>query len=280
MTAIKNIATMGFSTSYPENTMLAVVQALKAGADTLEVDVQLTKDGVVVLSHDHQIDRMTDGVGAISDYTYEQLSRFNAASRFMGGNEFQSIGYRSKGFEHLSFTPTVDAKMLTTITFQPIPRLVDVLALLQTEKASLIIEVKSHEGANAGIGEHICDLIKQHGLEKRCFISSFNHAYIHELSVKEPSISYSIMFVGQLFEAGKYAKELGASALQNCFISAEDTVVTAKSCRANGIELFVWSMGRTDTRAYNEQLLDYGVQGIITHNPELLSTVLMNQAHN
>ena len=73
------MAHRGYSGKYPENTMLAFEEAAKTGADGIELDVQLTKDGQVVVIHDERIDRTTDGSGWVKDYTYEELKKFNAA---------------------------------------------------------------------------------------------------------------------------------------------------------------------------------------------------------
>ena len=71
----KNFAHRGFSGKYPENTMLAFQKAIEVGADGIELDVQLTKNGEVVIIHDETIDRTTDGKGYVVDYTYEELSK-------------------------------------------------------------------------------------------------------------------------------------------------------------------------------------------------------------
>ena len=68
----KNFAHRGFSGKYPENTMLAFQKAIEVGADGIELDVQLTKDGELVIIHDETIDRTTDGKGYVIDYTYEE----------------------------------------------------------------------------------------------------------------------------------------------------------------------------------------------------------------
>ena len=66
---MKNFAHRGFSGKYPENTMLAFQKAYEAGADGIELDVQLTKDGQVVVIHDEKVDRTTNGTGLVRDYT-------------------------------------------------------------------------------------------------------------------------------------------------------------------------------------------------------------------
>ena len=75
---MKVYAHRGYSGRYPENTMLAFKEAGKLGVDGIELDVQLTKDGEVVVIHDEKIDRTTDGPGYVIDYTLQELKKFNA----------------------------------------------------------------------------------------------------------------------------------------------------------------------------------------------------------
>ncbi|MDG0792619.1 glycerophosphodiester phosphodiesterase family protein [Cohnella ginsengisoli] len=274
MKKIKNIAAMGFSLRYPENTMLAYERAFAAGADLVEVDARFTKDRIVVLSHDDSIDRTTDGIGRLDAYTYEELRVFDAAGHFRSGAAFKPGGLGSRGFEHFSFTPVSDLQAGIDLPFSRIPRLEDLLALLKINGGAAIIEIKSRKDAEAGIGAAICALIRQYGLEDRCYVSSFDHEYIHALSVKAPDIRYAVMFIGQLHDAGRYVKALGASMLQNSFLQIDDITRTIRSCARHGIELCVWSPRRTDTAPYNRELLAYGVDGIVTHDPGLVNTLL------
>lgn len=63
--------------NYPENSIPAIESIIRMGADIMELDLKLTKDSVLVLSHDRTIDRCTNGKGKVSDYTYEELMQFN-----------------------------------------------------------------------------------------------------------------------------------------------------------------------------------------------------------
>ena len=69
---MKIYAHRGYSGRYPENTMLAFQKAAETGCDGMELDVQLTKDGTVVVIHDEAVDRTTDGTGLVKDYTFEE----------------------------------------------------------------------------------------------------------------------------------------------------------------------------------------------------------------
>lgn len=61
----------------PENSLQAYKQAIEMGVDVIEIDLNITKDGVVVIMHDDNIDRTTDGKGKPSDYTLEELKKFH-----------------------------------------------------------------------------------------------------------------------------------------------------------------------------------------------------------
>jgi glycerophosphoryl diester phosphodiesterase len=76
------IAHRGDSSLCPENTMAAFRKAVEVGSDGIETDVHLTKDGKVVISHDGYLGRVCNGKGNISDYTYDELKKFDAGSWF------------------------------------------------------------------------------------------------------------------------------------------------------------------------------------------------------
>src|SRR5579863_5410194 len=62
----------------PENTVPAFIEAIRVGADFIEVDVQTTADGKLVLSHDSTVDRCTNGTGPVHNLTFEQIERLDA----------------------------------------------------------------------------------------------------------------------------------------------------------------------------------------------------------
>lgn len=77
MDRMKIIAHRGWSTKYPELTEAALVAALDYGADGVEIDVRLSKDGIPVLIHDPVLNRVSDGHGRVSPYTVAQLKELN-----------------------------------------------------------------------------------------------------------------------------------------------------------------------------------------------------------
>jgi len=92
----------------PENTLTSFQQALKDGADILEMDVHLTADGVIVVSHDPTVDRTTNGSGRIAELTYAQIRQLDAGHRFTadGGKTFP---FRGQGITIPSFSEVLES---------------------------------------------------------------------------------------------------------------------------------------------------------------------------
>src|ERR671916_458700 len=77
-----NLAHRGASALAPENTIEAFRLAVEAGAGGLELDVHVTRDGHIVVIHDATVDRTTNGTGAVSEMTLEELRRLDAGHNF------------------------------------------------------------------------------------------------------------------------------------------------------------------------------------------------------
>ena len=135
----------GASGYAPENTMEAFTLAVQMGADGVELDVQLTKDGQIVVIHDERIDRTTDGTGSVKDYTYEELKKFNAAVNFGNVTEFQ-----------------------------PIPTFEEYCAWIAETNIETNIEIKTGCYYYEDIEKKTLDMVHKYGLEKRVLYSSFN----------------------------------------------------------------------------------------------------------
>jgi glycerophosphoryl diester phosphodiesterase len=82
-----DIAHQGGEDEFPSNTMYAFERSLQVGADMLELDVGVTKDGQVVVMHDTTVDRTTNGHGTVASFTLRQLRKLDAAYWFSGGSD-------------------------------------------------------------------------------------------------------------------------------------------------------------------------------------------------
>ena len=156
----------GSSATHPENTMEAFAEAVKAGADQLETDVRITKDGELVLIHDATLERTTNGVGDVKDYTLSEIKALDAGS-YMGA-EFAGC------------------KVPTLIEFM------DYVA--QFDTLTLDIELKEYpEVVGEEIAFSVCDrvmeIIDRYGYTDRVVINTFS-AGLHEYIFKKYGKKY------------------------------------------------------------------------------------------
>lgn len=154
----------GYSSKYPENTMLAFKAAIDGNFDGVETDVQLTKDNRLVLIHDEKIDRTSNGKGYVKDYTYDQLCQFNFNYRFDG----------------------IEAK---------IPLLEELLDYCIGKDVILNIEIKTDKIQYPNIERMTYMMIKEKGLLDRVMFSSFHLESLLNLRELDDSI-----YLGYLYE--------------------------------------------------------------------------------
>ncbi len=87
----------GVAAHYPENTRSSILAAIELGLKWIEVDIQPTQDGVLVVFHDHTLDRCSDGSGRLDDHTFEQLTKLDFGGWF--NNKF--VGEKLMTLEEL-----------------------------------------------------------------------------------------------------------------------------------------------------------------------------------
>lgn len=236
----KNFAHRGFSGKYPENTMLAFRKAVEAGADGIELDVQLTKDREIVIIHDETINRTTDGKGAVSDYTYEELSKFDASYIYRGEFGFNKIPTLREYFEMIK-----DTDLITNI------------------------ELKTGVNEYLGIEEKVWELIKEFKLEDKIIISSFNHFSVLRMRELAPNLKYGLLNETWMIDAGKYTHDLGI----NCYhpIQWNLTPEIIKEIKQYGIEINTWTVNTEDRIRY---MIENGIDIIIGNFPDLTKKIL------
>lgn len=175
----------GASGTHPENTMESFVAAEKAGADGIELDVQLTKDKEVVVIHDLTVDRTTNGSGLVADFTLDQLLKLKA------NNHYKHFFQRTAR----------------------IPSLRSVFKWLQGNYLRCIVELKNNVKRYEGLEEKVIDLIKQYQLENRIILSSFNHRSLERCYELAPQIEIAPLYNKMINEPWEYAKSINARAV-------------------------------------------------------------------
>lgn len=230
----KVYAHRGYSGRFPENTMLAFKEAAKTGCYGIELDVQLTKDGQLVVIHDERIDRTTDGTGYVRDYTLEELRRFNAAASWNG-----------------------------KFGFQPIPTFEEYCQWAAGEKLVTNIELKTGVYYYEGIEEKTLEMVRKYGLTDRVLFSSFLHSSITILRKLAPEIKCGALVENDgLGNPGYYCEKMDFQCFHPGWMCLPKGDVD--SCKAHGIELNVWTVNDMDVL---ERLVEWEVDGLISNFP-------------
>ena len=236
---MKVMAHRGFSGEYPENTMLAFRKAAEVGADGIELDVHMTRDGVLVVFHDEYLDRTTDGHGRICDYTFEELRRFNAARLWEGKHAPEKIPSFEEYCQWAAGQP-----LFTNI------------------------EIKTDHVYYSGIERKTWEMIGKYGLEKKVLFSSFNHISLKLLQEIVPADVVLGALVleesGLKVNPGEYCRVAGFQAFHPDIKALDDENV--KSCKDQGILINVWTVNDT---AGVEKLHRWGCDGVITNYPDM-----------
>jgi len=223
----------------PENTLAAFAKAMEMGCDYSELDVRLSKEGVVVLSHDDSLRRTTSQPGAIRDYTLAELQQFDAGSWF--GQEFRG---------------------------EKIPTLQQVMRLVKG-KMKLNIEVKITR-AEPEIAQKVIDVIRLEGFERECMITSFDQATIEKVAALAPDLPTGLIFS----EKDTADVMAGRWPILSVRYSAVNADFVAKARKA-GKAIHVWTVN--DEKKMRE-LFSLKVDGIITNYPDRLQKVLAERS--
>lgn len=183
----------GYSAAFAENTMISFMEAEKARADGIELDVQLTKDGEIVVIHDEKVDRTTDGHGFVKDFTYKELRKLNANKK--GTN------------------------------IEPIPAISEIFEWMKSNHLICNIELKNGLFRYNGMEEKLIQLIYQYGLEDRIIFSSFNHYSVVYCYQLEPRIETAPLFSSVLYMPWVYAKSIRSKGIHPNYRSLSDDLM-------------------------------------------------------
>jgi glycerophosphoryl diester phosphodiesterase len=248
------IAHQGGEQLRPSNTMVAYQHAVELGADVLEMDMHSTADGVLVLSHDDTVDRLTDGTGLIKEMTWDELQTIDAGYAW-SEDEGATFPYRGQGI-------TVPSLEEVFAAFPDVP---------------MNIEIKQQEPP---IVEPFCALIRQYGREHDVLVASFHPETMVTFRESCPEVATSgtereirpFYVLNRIGLARLYPPP--AEAFQVPEHSGGLHVVTAsfvRSAHQRNVEVHVWTVNET---ADMERLLALGVDGIITDRPDRLLELL------
>lgn len=179
---VKIWAHRGCSYKYPENTLSAFKAACELpGITGIELDIQLTKDGRIVVFHDETVDRVTNGTGNVKDFTLEELKRL----RFWNANK---------------------KEIIADVTIPTIEEVLNLVKLYSEKYGILInIELKNSKFRYEGMEEKILELIDNFGMKDYIVYSSFNRDSVMMLKELDETVSTGILAY-EIEKCAKFAK--------------------------------------------------------------------------
>ncbi|MGG4410141.1 glycerophosphodiester phosphodiesterase [Niallia taxi] len=221
----------GYSARFPENTMRAFIEAEGTLANGIELDVQLTKDGEIVVIHDETVDRTTNGTGYVVDYNYSDLRKLQASYKFTESNV-------------------------------QIPSLKEVFEWMQSNNLLCNIEFKNNNVPYEGLEEKTIALIREFGISDRIIFSSFNHySMVHSYRIA-PDIETAVLMSDRIYQPWIYAGALKAKGIHPNY--KRITLSMVKQAEANGIDVRPYTVN--DPKKMKE-FIQAGISAIITDEP-------------
>lgn len=225
------VAHRGASSAAPENTLAAFRAAAASGADGVEFDVQRTRDGELVVFHDDDVERVSDGRGMLAEMTLEQVKALDVGMWF---------GSRFRG--------------------ERIPTLRETLELLRSTDLLLMIELKA-PWRYPGMEAEVAALLREYGLVERTQVRSFYHAALHEMFRVAPEIALSELWWERLPSDDEVTYKT-----INC-LYALYTPESVAQIHRRGQQATAWTV---DDLEVARRLKAMGIDGLTTNVPERL----------
>lgn len=231
----KIIAHRGYSGQFPENTLAAFAGALDIGVDYIELDVQLSKDGQVVILHDDSLKRTTGVEGKASDFTYEELAGLDAGAWF-------------------------DA----SFAGEKLPTLEEALMLIRDTECGVYLELKDI-GEAEGFEETVLETVDKCGMTDRCLFASFQYRYLAHLKELNPDLK-------TLYNTSSGKKSLPEEFPADYYGLSVETVSqeTVGAIHQAGKQAFVWTVN-TPVQMKNVGMM--GADGMVTNHPGLAKVI-------
>ncbi|MEP7294460.1 MAG: glycerophosphodiester phosphodiesterase family protein [Chloroflexota bacterium] len=224
----------------PMNTLPSFELALVQGADGIELDVRLSRDGAMVIMHDDRVDATTDGAGRVSDLTLAEIQALDAGAWF--GEAFR--GAR---------VPTLDE------VFEAVGK-----------RTRINVEIKAESIRGEGIEAQVAEAIRRHGLARSVIISSFNPLTLRRFRYVMPEVP-----IGYLYDQNTppFVPHLMIG-LAHEARNPHHSMVNASYmawAEKNGLRVNTWTVN-DPARAL--ELRDLGVDCIITDMPDVILAAL------
>lgn len=252
-----NFGHRGFAGQYPENTILSYQKAIDAGADILEMDIQLTSDNKLLVFHDDTLDRMTNGTGNVQEKSLVEIKKLNVGC---------NTPFQGNGKDIFPFKNSELKVPLLSEVFNAFP------------KYRFNIDIKQHEKK---VSEALLGTIKEFKFEDKVLAASDDYQtikYFRSLSKGTIATGASYREVGHFvfLKSIKMLKRFPyeADAFQIPETYCGIRIITESlinEAHKKNIAVHPWTINETDDM---KRLLNWGVDGIMTDFPDRLNAIL------
>lgn len=270
MNTVKLAAHRGFSAKFPENTLLAMREAMKLDIDMLEIDLHMTKDGEIILMHDHLVDRTTNGTGLIREKTLAEMRALDAGS--WKGEEFagEIVPTFREFLEFLKDHPWVEVN----------------------------VELKDYPGHSGNFAYESCDkslaMIEEYGIADRIYINAWSGELLTYISEKYKGRyrlhGYYPEFLNGLKKNEGTANHYGEDFFKKMFcvclfnrrlsedgevITIEDNVMGKEHFDyVKGLGIEPWVYFKIDNERDLSLAIEHGAVGVTSNDPTVSGPIL------
>lgn len=227
----------GASAYAPANTLAAFSLAVQMQADGVELDVRMTRDRELVVTHDERADRLSDGYGRIGDLTLKELKRFNYRGAF-------------RQYERIQ-----------------IPTLRETLEFLRPTSLSVNVELK--EAQNPDVADQCVALADRLGMRERILYSSFHHVSLRRIHQLDASLPVGLLLKSLPEDPVGYAQSQHARAVHPYYPLLYRGGV-ADALKAANLLIHPWTADDPDDMRI---LMGLGVDALITNRPDVAMRV-------
>jgi len=241
------IAHRGTSARFPENTFAAFDDAVSLGADAIEFDLRLSRDGSAVVIHDPTVDRTTDGTGAVENLSLAELQELDAGARF--STDGRTFPFRSKGLRIPTF-----AELLAR--YDAVPLLIELkIAAVVPEARRLISQFGATKRVllDSALAEAVGPLRGEELLSGACFDDVLRLLPKSFIGWAPPALPYSALCIPRWYKGLRIPVKRLASLT-----------------RDRGVATHVWTVNDAAVAA---DLWRSGINGIITDDPQTMLDV-------
>jgi len=246
------IAHRGISGRYPENTLLAYQHAIDAGADWIELDVQSTADDAVIVSHDNDAERCTNGHGLFNHMTLQQVKQLDAGSWF-------------------------DPKFAG----ERIPTLEETLDFMGDGRIRICIEIKGHGTANSmRTAWNTVGILQKHNALRHIVVSSFDPVALRAIKEWEPLVATSLDPTPQdgtltPWELCQQVLGHNINAMQHVYDTLTPELID--EAHQHGFSLWAWTVNQPDDM---RRMVEMGVDAIMTDYADVLRGIVDEMAQS